>query len=52
MTDRKVHTHEKRRYPALYEKLVPLALAGIGLVAVILVLVALSVVFGVFPGGG
>ncbi|MDD5467541.1 MAG: hypothetical protein PHS96_07020 [Anaerolineales bacterium] len=52
MPERKANPPEKRRYPAVYERLVPIALAGIALAALILVLVALSVVLGVFPSGG
>ena len=44
------HTTPKRRYPPFYEKLIPFALAGIGVLIIVLLLIIMAVVFGVFPG--
>ena len=40
----------KRRYPSLYEKAVPLALAVIGIAIVLLLIVIFAVALGFFPG--
>jgi hypothetical protein len=42
----------KRRYPPVYERLVPIALGIIAVVIVILLLIILSVALGLFPGTG
>jgi hypothetical protein len=39
-----------RRYPGLYEKLIPIALIVILAATVLIVLVALAVGLGIFPG--
>lgn len=40
----------ERRYPALFEKGIPIALAVIALAIAALIVVSLAVVLGVFPG--
>ena len=40
-----------RRYPAAYEKAVPIALALIALAIVILLVIILVVALGLYPGG-
>jgi hypothetical protein len=40
----------KREYPAVYEKIVPIALGIIGLAIVVLVIIAIIVALGFFPG--
>jgi hypothetical protein len=42
----------RRRYPPLYEKVVPIALGIIVVVIVVLLLIIVSVALGLFPGGG
>jgi hypothetical protein len=41
-----------RRYPGLYEKLIPIALIVILAVTVVIVLIALAVGLGIFPVRG
>jgi hypothetical protein len=43
-------TRPKRQYPPLYEKAVPIAVGIIGLAMVVLLIIALSVLLGLFPG--
>ena len=43
-------TSPKRRYPAAYERAVPIALALIGLAIVILLGIILVVALGLYPG--
>ena len=42
----------KREYPAFYEKFVPIALGVIGLAIIVLLVIAMLVVLGLFPGSG
>jgi len=42
----------KREYPALYEKLIPIAVGIIVFAIVILLLIILGVVTGLLPGAG
>jgi hypothetical protein len=44
-------TPTRRRYPALYERAVPIILAVLALIVVILLVVILGVVLGKFPLG-
>ena len=48
--DPRQRERSKRRYPALFEKGIPIALAIIALAVVALIMVSLAVVLGVFPG--
>ena len=52
MTDKPDRPPPKRRYPPLYEKLVPVALGIIVLIIVVLLLIIVGVALGLFPGGG
>jgi hypothetical protein len=45
-------TTPKRRYPALYEKAIPIALGIIVLAIVILLIIILGVALGLFSAGG
>ena len=40
----------KRRYPPIYEKIVPIALGLIALAIVVLLLIIVGVALGLFPG--
>jgi hypothetical protein len=40
----------ERRYPGLYEKLVPVALVVIGLIVAALLVIIFGVALGLFPG--
>ena len=42
----------KRRYPGLYEKLIPIALGIIALAIIVLLIVILGVALGLFSAGG
>ena len=42
----------KRRYPAFYEKAVPIALAILVIAIVVLLFIVLGVALGLFPGIG
>ncbi|MGD1997000.1 MAG: hypothetical protein PVH62_09540 [Anaerolineae bacterium] len=46
------HTPQKRQYPTLYEKGVPVALGIIAIAIVLLLLVIVGVALGLLPGGG
>jgi len=41
-----------RRYPPVYEKLVPIALGIIALAIIVVLVIITTVVLGVFPGRG
>ena len=45
-------TASKRRYPAFYEKVIPIALGIIVLAIVILLVIILGVALGLFSAGG
>jgi hypothetical protein len=40
----------RRQYPALYERIVPIALALIALAIIIVLIIIFGVVLGLFPG--
>ena len=42
----------KREYPGVYEKVIPIFLGIIGIAILILVIIALLVALGIFPGSG
>ncbi|NOZ28910.1 MAG: hypothetical protein GXP39_12785 [Chloroflexi bacterium] len=42
----------KRQYPPVYEKIVPIALGIIVVAIIVLLLIAISVILGIFPGSG
>lgn len=50
MPDKDRDSPPKRRYPAFYEKAVPIALAFIVIVIVVLLLIVVGVALGLFPG--
>jgi len=50
MTDKESKDPNKRAYPGIYEKVIPILMGLIGLAIIILLLVILAVVTGVFPG--
>jgi hypothetical protein len=52
MHDKDKHTSPKRRYPSIYEKVVPIALVIIVVAIVILLLIIVAVALGLFPGTG
>ena len=52
MSDQRKQAVEKREYPPVYEKLVPIALGIIAAIIVVLLLIVLAVVLGLFPGSG
>jgi hypothetical protein len=52
MTDRDREPSPKRRYPAVYERLVPVALVIIAAIVLILLAIIFSVALGFFPGLG
>lgn len=39
----------RRRYPPLYEKLIPFALGALGLIVIVLIIVTIAVALGVIP---
>jgi hypothetical protein len=41
----------KRQYPPLYEKIVPIALGVIALAILALLIISVAVALGLFPGG-
>ena len=41
----------KRQYPPLYEKIIPIALGIIALAILALLVISVAVALGVFPGG-
>jgi hypothetical protein len=41
-----------RHYPPLFEKMVPIALVTLSVVVLAMLLMILSVMFGLFPGSG
>ena len=50
MSDQRKQAPEKREYPPVYEKLVPIALGIIAAIIVLLLLIVLAVLLGLFPG--
>jgi hypothetical protein len=50
MSERQGREPEKRQYPPIYEKVVPIALGILVLLVVIVLLIAFSVILGLFPG--
>ena len=48
MTQNKNHPPSKREYPAIYEKVVPIALLIIGITVIVLLLITFAVAFGFF----
>jgi hypothetical protein len=50
MADNDQRPSGERKYPALYEKLVPIALGVILVAIVVLLIVAIAVALGVFSG--
>ena len=52
MPDKPDRPPPQRRYPPLYEKLVPIALGIIVLIIVALLLIIVGVALGLFPGRG
>jgi len=50
MTDNDQRPSGQRKYPALYEKLVPIALIIILVAIVVLLIVAVAVALGLFSG--
>jgi hypothetical protein len=52
MPETKKDSSSKRAYPGVYEKVIPIFLGIIGIAIVILVIIALLVALGVFPGSG
>jgi hypothetical protein len=49
MADNDQRPSTERKYPELYEKLIPVALGVIVVAIVVLLIVAIAVVFGLFP---
>ena len=45
-------TRPERRYPPLYEKIVPIALGVIVAAIILLLIIIVGVALGLFPGGG
>ena len=52
MSNPDVPRPQKRQYPPIYEKFVPIALGVIALAILGLLLISLAVVLGWIPGGG
>ena len=50
MTDNEQHLSSERKYPALYEKLVTIALGVILVAIVVLLIAAATVALGLFSG--
>jgi hypothetical protein len=50
MSDKDEKDTPKRQYPPVYEKLVPVAMVLIGIAILIVLLIAISVALGLFPG--
>ena len=50
MPDKDVENTPKRQYPPVYEKLVPVAMVLIGIAILFVLLIAISVALGLFPG--
>ena len=42
----------ERRYPPLWERIVPISLVVIGVAVAVVLLIILSVALGLFPGSG
>lgn len=51
MDDKDKREQPARRYPRFYERLVPIALAIIGLAVLVLSLIIVGVALGLLPGG-
>lgn len=50
MSEEQGRKPEKRQYPAIYEKFVPIALGVLVVLVAIVLLIAVSVILGLFPG--
>jgi hypothetical protein len=50
MPDTEKEGRPKRQYPPLYEKAIPIALGVIAVAIVVVLVIALSVLLGLFPG--
>jgi hypothetical protein len=51
VSNRKKPQSSKREYPGVYEKFVPIALGVVGLAIISLLIIAVLVALGLFPGG-
>ena len=51
MTDKQDRRSPKRRYPQIYERLVPIALGIIAVIIVVLLFITVAVALGLFPNG-
>ena len=52
MSASKKDTPSKREYPGIYEKVIPVTLGAIGIAILVLVIIAILVALGIFPGSG
>lgn len=52
MADRGAPDKRKRRYPPVYEKLVPVLLGSIVVAILVILVVIVLVAAGIFPGSG
>jgi hypothetical protein len=50
MSDKRPEGQTRRRYPPLYERLVPIAMVLIGLAIIVILLIIIAVVMGFVPG--